>query len=404
MGNTEGNSGEIREPVIVVSDVHLGGKNSHCEDFRDFLGWLNTLSDNGTSVDCNGINIDIKKPGTIVLLGDILELWDPEEDDRNYVISDVLTTISILNSIDCDIIYVIGNHDEDLLDFKKVWRKKGVEHINNGKGTFKMYYRSYPKPESPDERHKKEIVKGIKIGNDKYAFLHGHQFDRVQVFYKLSRFLSKTLNKQVRIDPIDWFQDLANVSFTKNIGRKLWNTAVFGVFFIFYLLFTRYIQDIRDILLRYLPFGDKSLDISLGIFWVLITSFFVVTILPKVVTWAATKFWDLFGIKCTPIENVIKKRYNATKGKNIDANITVFGHTHNAGYYPKELKNEERLFINTGCWVDISEKKCKEKGAIPNTFLYIDTEALYLLKWNEEVKEEEKKITCVKDFRELLSQ
>ena len=61
MGNTEGNSGKIREPVIVVSDVHLGGKSSHCEDFRDFLGWLNTLSDNGTSVDCNGINIDIKK-------------------------------------------------------------------------------------------------------------------------------------------------------------------------------------------------------------------------------------------------------------------------------------------------------------------------------------------------------
>jgi len=399
VGNTEGNSGEFREPVIVVSDVHLGGKNSHCEDFRDFLEWLNTLSDNGTSVDCNGINIDIKKPGTIVLLGDILELWDPEEDDRNYVISDVLTTISFLNSIDCDIVYVIGNHDEDLLDFKKVWRKKGVEHINNGKGTFKMFYRSYPKTKEGTEE-----VDGIAIGEKKYAFLHGHQFDRVQVFYKFSRFLSRKLNKQVRIDPIDWFQDLANVSFTKNIGRKLWNTAVFGLFFIFYLLFTRYIQDIRDILLRYWPFGDKSLDISLGIFWVLITSFFVVTILPKVVTWAATKFWDWFGIKCTPIENVITKRYKATKGKNIDANIIVFGHTHNAGYYPKELKKDERLFINTGCWVDISEKKCKEKGAIPNTFLYIDTEALYLLKWDKEVKVEEEKITCVKDFREVLSQ
>ena len=61
MGNTEGNSGEIREPVIVVSDVHLGGASSDYKAFWDFLGWLNTLSDNGTSVDCNGNNIDIKK-------------------------------------------------------------------------------------------------------------------------------------------------------------------------------------------------------------------------------------------------------------------------------------------------------------------------------------------------------
>jgi predicted phosphodiesterase len=107
--------------------------------------------------------------------------------------------------------------------------------------------------------------------------------------------------------------------------------------------------------------------------------------------------------KCKPIENVIKKRYKAKKGGKIDADIIVFWHTHNAGYYQKELKKDERLFINTGCWVKLS-KNCIEKGAIPNTFLYIDTETLYLLKWNEEVKEEEKKITCVKDFREVLSQ
>lgn len=164
MGNTEGNSGKIREPVIVVSDVHLGGTSSHCKDFRDFLEWLNTLSDEGTSLNCNGNKVDIEKPGTIVLLGDILELWDPEEDDRNYVISDVLTTISILNSIDCDIIYVIGNHDEDLLDFKKVWRKKRVEHLNKGKGTFKMFYRSYPKT------NKRTEIKGITIGKKTMPF------------------------------------------------------------------------------------------------------------------------------------------------------------------------------------------------------------------------------------------
>ena len=391
MGNTEGNSGEIREPVIVVSDVHLGGKSSDCNAFWDFLKWLNALSDNGTSLNCNGNKIDIKKPGTIILLGDILELWDPEEDDRNYVISDVLTTISILNSIDCDIIYVIGNHDEDLLDFKKVWRKKGVEHINNGKGTFKMFYRSYPKTKEGTEK-----VKGIAIGKKKYAFLHGHQFDRFQVFYKLSRFLSKTLNKQVRIDPIDWFQDLANVSFTKNIGLKLnGHTLIFCLFLVLYGL------------VGYYWFKDTPIGSGLGILWIVISSFFVLTILPKVVTFLNTEIWrripGTIVKKCKPIEEVIKKRYNAKKGGKIDADIIVFGHTHNAGYYPKEPKKDEKMFINTGCWVKLSKKCIEKEAAIPNTFLYIDTESLYLLKWNKEVKEEEKKITCLKDFREVLS-
>lgn len=392
MGNTEGNSGKIREPVIVVSDVHLGGKSAHSKDFRDFLEWLNTLSDEGTSLNGNGTKIDIKKPGTIILLGDILELWDPEEDDRNYVISDVLTTISILNSIDCDIIYVIGNHDEDLLDFKKVWRKKGVEHINNGTGTFKMFYRSYPKTKEGTEE-----VDGIAIGEKKYAFLHGHQFDRFQIFYKLSRFLSMKLNKQVRIDPIDWFQDLANVSFSKNIGLKR-----NGPTLIFCLLLVLYG------LVGYYWFKDTQIGSGLGILWIVISSFFVLTILPKVVTFVNTEIWrripGTIVKKCKPIEEVIKKRYKAKKGKNIDADIIVFGHTHNPGYYQKEPKKDERLFINTGCWVKLSKNCIENEKAIPNTFLYIDTEALYLLKWNKEVKEEEKKITCVKDFREVLSQ
>jgi len=169
----------------------------------------------------------------------------------------------------------------------------------------------------------------------------------------------KKLNKQVRIDPIDWFLDT--------------------------------------------PIGS-----GLGILGIVISSFFVLTILPKVVTFLNTEIWrripGTIVKKCKPIEAVIKERYEAKKGKNIDADIIVFGHTHNAGYYQKEPKNDERLFINTGCWVKLSKNCIENEKAIPNTFLYIDTEALYLLKWNKEVKEEEKKITCVKDFREVLSQ
>jgi UDP-2,3-diacylglucosamine pyrophosphatase LpxH len=117
--SAEETSGELKEPVIVVSDVHLGGEDSNFREFWNFLDWLTTLPADGKTLKCNATELTIKKPGTIVLLGDILELRDPRGDDRNYVAKDTLTPLSILNDLDCDIIYVIGNHDEYIFETRK---------------------------------------------------------------------------------------------------------------------------------------------------------------------------------------------------------------------------------------------------------------------------------------------
>ena len=249
MRSEEGDSGKIKEPVIVVSDVHLGGERSKFPEFWYFLDWLTSLPVDGETLKCNATELMIKKPGTIVLLGDILELWDPRGDDRNYIAKDVLIPISILNDLDCDIFYVIGNHDEDIYEIKRIWKKKGVKFPYKGKGTFKIFYRTYPERIKGTKR-----VEGVEIGQNKYAFLHGHQFDRFQVFYKVSRYL------KVRFDPIDWLQDLANVSFTKNVGFKLnRGSLLFGLLFVLYIL--GYIFWLKDI-----PLGS-----GFGILWVIIS-------------------------------------------------------------------------------------------------------------------------------------
>lgn len=378
MKSAEGNRGKINEPVIVVSDVHLGGKQSNNDNFREFLDWLNTLPVDGTSFKCEDTELTIKHPGTLVLLGDILELWDPEEDDRNNVLTDVLEPLMILNTLGCDIIYVIGNHDEDLLDFKHVWRKKKGEFPSSG--SFDIVFRSYPRKIAGTKE-----IKGLQIGKMTYAFLHGHQFDQFQVFYELSKILSRKLKRQVRIDPIDWFQDLANVSFTKNIGLKLNGPSLLFGFLLVLYGFAYY-------WLRASPIGS-----GFGILWMVISSFFVLTILPKVVTFLNTEIWRriprIIVKKCTPVDKVINERYADKEGKNIDANIVVFGHTHNAGTYYKE--DEKRLFINTGCWV----KECAEEKR--NTFLYIDAEAPYLLTWDKK-KVDNGEIPCLEDLSEVV--
>jgi UDP-2,3-diacylglucosamine pyrophosphatase LpxH len=374
--SAEENSGTVKAPFVVVSDVHLGGEKSNDKDFRNFLFWLTTLTVDGQAFTCDGENLTIKRPGTIVLLGDILELWDPEDDDRNNVLTDVLEPLMILNDLGCDIIYVIGNHDEDLLDFKRVWRKKNGAFPSNG--SFDIVFRSYPRKIAGTEE-----IKGLQIGGKTYSFLHGQQFDHSQVFYKLSKFLSRKLGRQVRFDPIDWHQDLTNVSFTKNVGRKRGNTVILGVLVILYL--AGYIFWFKDI-----PLGS-----GWGIFWVIISSFFIATILPKVVTWSSTKIWGwvLRTKKCSSVEEVIQERYNEEKGKFIDADIIVFGHTHNPGNYYSKAK--KRLFINTGSWV----KECAAEKR--NVFLYIDTDAPYLLTWSKE-KVANGELTCLEDLREVL--
>lgn len=383
MKHAEEESGKLKEPVIVVSDVHLGGgEKSNAEEFYDFLYWLTTLQVDGQIFDCDGDKLTIKKPGTIVLLGDILELWDPKDDDRNNVLTDVLVPLITLNSLGCDIIYVIGNHDEDLLDFKHVWRDKTVGFPQ--KGSLDIVFRSYPRKIAGMNNDK---IEGVPIGNRSYVFLHGQQFDKIQFFYKISKFFSKKLKRQVRIDPIDWHQDLVNVSFIRNIGKKSWNTGIFVILLIFYIL--GYIFWFKDAEI------GRGWGILLGILWLIISAFFVVTIIPKVVAWGSTKIWELVlrAKKCVSVEEVINGRYKEDKGTKMITDIVVFGHTHNAGawYSPKR----KRGFINTGCWV----RECaKEKR---NTFLYLDTEGPYLLIWKKE-EVANGKLTCVEDLSKVL--
>lgn len=376
-----------KEPYIVVSDIHLGGANSNVPDFLEFISWLRDLPSEGKTLECDDTLITIKKPGTIILLGDILEFWDPEEDDRSLILKHALHPLSILSDLDCDLIYVLGNHDQDLYDIYKVWLSKveiegkeaSLRHDGNGK--FRIFYRNFPesiedykgifKPifewlkRQPflkrlqlEKWRLSPIIEGKKIGNHTYCFLHGHQFDRLQIPYKISNIF------HVRFDPIDYFQDLANVNFSKNVGRLNTTTIYFLLLFIFYLYYS----------VKHYP------EIKSSFAWIFISFFFAATLIPKSITELATKVWPLvesfISKKNDLIENVVKDRYRREKGDRIKADTIVFGHTHMPGHFFD--KSLGKSFYNTGCWVN---ENTIEKG-IPNTFLYIEKEP-YLLKWDE---------------------
>lgn len=114
--------------IIVVSDLHLGGMEDPGtgERFTRFLKYLSTdfisvpvicQSGNTTKTDEPARNKRLFPPEKIILLGDILELWDSRNQDRNCSFLDAFLPFLTMRDMDCDVIYVTGNHDEDVAEF-----------------------------------------------------------------------------------------------------------------------------------------------------------------------------------------------------------------------------------------------------------------------------------------------
>ena len=193
---------------IVVSDVHLGSDSSNQSEFCDFLEWVRGLNNQSKKVnyndsECKDSEVTIIKPEKMVLLGDILELWDPKDGNRDNVIMQGMKPFSILSEADFEKIYVVGNHDDSLGELEDY-----VNFVALPNGTkFEVHDSHYPEADKQTG-----IPRGFNAGKGdrKYFFLHGQQFDKEQdVLKKVSSLLGE------KWDPIAWFQSLFNITYTK---------------------------------------------------------------------------------------------------------------------------------------------------------------------------------------------
>lgn len=169
--------------VFVISDTHLGlrdGVSCEPEKLGQFLNWLIHLKNcdlrkNDAKIslgpyDPKGrkrVDKFLKPPDRLILLGDILELW--EATDREVELSS-RPIFNLLERLDCEKIYVLGNHDYDLLKMSGVY-PSGEQQLN----IITEYY-----PSQNDEQGKSGLQKAstLKMGDRDYLFLHGYQFDK----------------------------------------------------------------------------------------------------------------------------------------------------------------------------------------------------------------------------------
>lgn len=162
-----------REPVVyAIGDTHLGlrewGADGHREQpliVAEFFRWLGALPEEGYPLATwNGQGVStrvLRRPDRLILLGDILELWEAE---NQAILLSAITVGSALARVPCEKIYVLGNHDNILEAVTGVY-PLGAEDIEVIGG-------AYPAGDKGE-------IRPLRIGNRNYIFIHGHQFDPI---------------------------------------------------------------------------------------------------------------------------------------------------------------------------------------------------------------------------------
>ena len=352
MGNTEGNSGEFREPVIVVSDVHLGSESCNYKQFCDFLVWIRSLDGRKETIKCEGKEIVITHPEKFILLGDILELWDPKDGDRDNVVKQSIRPFSLLSDLRCEKIYVIGNHDDAIHRYDE---KIDYETLHNDT-TLNVCNRHYPE--------EKTGIKNLKIGERSYFFIHGHQYDKGQkILATVSRLTGQRWN------PLNFCQILFNIPFIKNNWKKI--TVVFLALLIGGVIY----------------FGVQEPRFIFTPLWAALTVLFALSSIPAIIAKSQRTVYNLRKPKDKTAEQIIEDEYYQEQKDTVVADVIVFGHTHFASSHV----GRKKLFINSGCWVG-EDGIIDDKQRYTNTFVYIDENGAYILKWRDG------KIACIEDF------
>ncbi|AGB03388.1 metallophosphoesterase [Methanoregula formicica] len=448
------------ESVIVVSDLHLGGEFGH-ETSGRFCNFLEAVSrfsgkapfSREQQFRIGGIDKVFKPPKKIILLGDILEFWASRCRNRDYVTLDALKPFAQLQEMDCDVVYVTGNHDEDVEEIIDAANFENKKKTSPEKDSIDLFTQNTKK----FSLHKKHYIpgrngEGLEVGGVHYAFLHGHQFDQQQLPYSIGECIG------ARFDPISYIADIANTQAAKKVtpviagalvviwialavvlGNRengplvsaltlilggvivasLVNTVVLfgsGCQKKISILQVRPIQILQGVAAFFALLLTGLILLGFVVPWIHNVLFLVIfaifsllvafTAVPILVVSLQKKFYSFWqkttSIKGSDVEKIIPKEKSSASDFNpekysLTADVVVFGHTHCANMpeskhfvrkKSQEYTGPERVFFcNTGDWERDPAMPLTKECPFKETFVYIDHDGLFLMRWDDKGKE-----------------
>jgi UDP-2,3-diacylglucosamine pyrophosphatase LpxH len=403
------------ESYLVVSDVHLGSKDCCTEEFGHFLDWL-AGDDGALSVQTQGGTRTLSPPTTLILLGDMVELWIPRGYERSSVLCDSSPIFSKLVDLPFKKVYVLGNHDAELCDRecemggpRDTSFRALIEWACANDSRFEVVPRHYPN--CPDDARKQRV----RLGEKDYLFVHGQQFDPAfnasRGFVRFVPFLAALASA------FDLFPGAGPIFFVLSL-------VLLGLFFI-----------APSASLAIDPLWFLALFVLAaypGLSWIIVRLFTPAWEFKKslsaVVALAGQSQHDVLSAPVDVSTRVdafkravyeMKRQQDRPKYKHINAivsegyyrfekdlskpDVIVFGHTHVPEICrPMPVGRENglpamRQFVNSGMWLRPPEPRADEpatargdgrtngvharEGPVYNTFVYIDRDGPILFRW-----------------------
>ncbi|HYS74037.1 MAG TPA: metallophosphoesterase [Thermoplasmata archaeon] len=172
-----------RTAVYAIADTHLGlrekgwmrlAKTKWVDRRSDqpgrvveFLRWLAEIPPQGWDLsvldETRVIRRTLQRPSHLILLGDVLELWDGENE---AILLSSVPVQRALSALGADKVYVLGNHDAVLEPYQAFY-PFGVPGLT-------IVPDSYPDVDDDPVRPR---VHPLRIGDRDFLFVHGHQLD-----------------------------------------------------------------------------------------------------------------------------------------------------------------------------------------------------------------------------------
>jgi len=327
------------------------------EHVAEFLQWLIDFKKGGAERKVDGV--PVLPPTDLILLGDILELWDAE--NQNVLFS-TLPIVSRLQEVKASKVYVLGNHDKILgtLD-------RAVLPLGLGERGMKVVQEAYPFDEKSEDLSQRGIlerflrrlrgvgpdIEPMPVGDREFIFLHGHRFGPTSYFL---------------------------LSWLRQTGASLGDWPL--VFFIPVSVWALHAWWETGSVLAPLIFAASCL------LW-----------FPRYYMLAARNVWKGRGLRYTGPEKVVKGFRKWWTNQAITGTTSaarrigvVFGHTHRCWISEEErggLGLPARLY-NISSWVRVERRDAKS-GKIRSEFFptifYADSNRQLILRWDEDRKE-----------------
>lgn len=372
---------EETRAFIVLSDTHLGLREgfkktvshrpTHVDQFVKWLEELQTEGEKELPVVTEELRDDgeyeLKKisskklsfPEKLVLNGDIFELWDGSDKSIQFASHSILSSISRLK---CEKLYLIGNHDFANVELAAEEGGK-VETLSNlypwGLSELNIIRDTYPTP-------RKGMIRTLRVGEDHYLLLHGHQFSK--------------LFRNAPLEILSSLRDGAE-------AFRLYSWVFVGSFIIWVMIWS------MDSLTDYL-----ELSISLTI-QVIITLLLAVLAIPRIFVSIARPIFNLFNKSRYDRKKALKgfgawwekfTKKNELQAKRI---YMIYGHTHAIDLVEKrelekigkkKIEKVDLTLINHPAWV--KDTKSEHKRELREVFVYVDKYGFEFFGWSWDSK------------------